>query len=96
LWQTAAIRIAVLAYRCYRPDVKTLTVKVPEGLLGWLEEEAKRAQRPKSALAREIVQQHQQRPHQPALDLAADLCGSVQSGVRGLSRNKKHLKGFGR
>ncbi|MEI7936332.1 MAG: hypothetical protein WCK27_06545 [Verrucomicrobiota bacterium] len=76
--------------------MRTLTVKVPDGLLGWLEEEAKRAQRPKSALAREILQQHQQRRQQSALDLAADLCGCVQSGLRGLSRNKKHLKGFGR
>jgi hypothetical protein len=24
------------------------------------------------------------------------LCGCVQSGLRDLSRNKKHLKGFGR
>ena len=31
-----------------------------------------------------------------ALDLAADLYGCVQSGLRDLSRNKKHLKGFGR
>jgi hypothetical protein len=63
---------------------------------GWLEKEAKRAQRPKSALAREILQQHQQRRRQSALDLAADLCGCVQSGLRGLSRNKDYLKGFGR
>ena len=160
LWQTAVNGIAVLAYKCYRPNMRTLTVKVPDGLLGWLEEEAKgscknkcgprgfirrawsvrawsvaarsrsprstlkrftlsgcsraimlglrlrsgscfctsskRAQRPKSALVREILQQHQQRQHQSALDLAADLCGCVQSGLRGLSRNKKHLKGFGR
>jgi len=72
------------------------TMKIPDGLLGWLEEEAKRAQRPKSALVREILQQHQQRRHQSALDLAADLCGCVQSGVRDLSLNKKRLKGFGR
>jgi len=36
--------------------VKTLTVKLPNGLLGWLEDEAKRARRPKSALVREILQ----------------------------------------
>jgi hypothetical protein len=96
LWQTAANGIAVLAYRCYPPDMRTLTMKVPDALLGWLEDETKRARRPKSALAREILQQHQQRRHQSAFDLAADLCGCVQSGVRGLSRNKKHLKDFGR
>jgi predicted DNA-binding protein len=94
--EAAADGIAILPHRCYPPDMRTLTMKVPDGLLGWLEEEAKRAQRPKSALVREILQQHQQRQHQSALDLAADLCGCVQSGVRDLSRNKKHLKGFGR
>ena len=70
--------------------------EAPDGLLGWLEHEAKRARQPKSALVREILQQHQQRQHQSALDLAADLCGCVQSGLHDLSRNKKHLKGFGR
>ena len=60
------------------------------------ENEAKRARQPKSALMREILQQHRQRRHQSALDLAADLCGCVGSGLRDLSRNRKHLKGFGR
>lgn len=73
-----------------------MTMKLPEGLLGWLEDEAKRARRPKSTLVREILLQHQQRQHQSALDLAADLCGCAQSGLRDLSRNKKYLKGFGR
>ena len=76
--------------------MKTFTIKLPDGLLGWLEKEAKRLQRPKSALVREILQQHQQRRHQSALDLAADLCGCVESRLGDLSRNKKHLKGFGR
>jgi len=95
-WNTAAPGIAILTHRCYHPGMKTLTMKLPDGLLGWLEHEAKRAQQPKSALVREILQQHQQRQHQSALDLAADLCGCVQSGLRDLSRNQKHLKGFGR
>ena len=95
-WETAAMGIAVLAHGCYRQGVKTLTMKVPDGLLGWLENEAKRARQPKSALVREILQQHRQRRHQSALDLAADLCGCVRSGLRDLSRNRKHLKGFGR
>ena len=76
--------------------MKTFTLKLPDGLLGWLENEAKRAQQPKSALVREILQQHRQRRQQSALDLAADLCGCVRSGLRDLSRNRKHLKGFGR
>jgi len=88
--------IAVLPKGCYYWCMKTLTMKLPDGLLSWLENEAKRARRPKSALAREILQQHQQRRSQSALDLAADLCGCVQSGLGDLARDKKHLKGFGR
>ena len=76
--------------------MKTLTMKLPDGLLGWLESEAKRSGQPKSALVREILQQHQSRQPRSALDMAADLCGCVESGVRDLARNKKHLKGFGR
>ena len=76
--------------------MKTLTMKLPDELLGWLESEAKLAGQPKSALAREILQQRQRHRHQTALDLAADLCGCVQSGLGDLSRNKKRLKGFGR
>lgn len=75
--------------------MKTLTMKLPDGLLGWLENEAKRTRQPKSALVRQILQQHQQRQRQSALDLAADLCGCVESGLRDLARNRKHLKGFG-
>lgn len=70
-------------------------MKLPESLLGWLEHEARRAGRPKSAVVRDILQAHQQRRGQSALDLAADLCGSVKSGLGDLARNKKHLQGFG-
>ena len=80
--------------------MKTLTMKLPDGLLGWVEAEARRTQQPKSALVRQILQQHQQEQQQhrrqSALDLAADLCGCVQSGLGDLARNKKHLKNFGR
>jgi hypothetical protein len=88
--------IANVADGCYHAGMKTLTMKLPDELLGWLEQEAKLAGRPKSALVRDILQQRQHRRRQSALDLAADLCGCVQSGMRDLSRNKKHLKGFGR
>jgi hypothetical protein len=71
-------------------------MKLPDGLHSWLEIEARRARQPKSALVRNILQQHRRRKPQSALDLAADFCGCVQSGLRDLSRNKKHLKGFGR
>ncbi len=76
--------------------MRTLTLKLPDELLGWLEHEAKRAGRPKSAVVREILQRQQSHRRQTALDLAADLCGCVQSGRGDLARNQKHFKGFGR
>ena len=71
-------------------------MKLPDPLLAWLEKEAKRARRPKSAVVRDILQKHQEMQPRSALDMAADLCGSVRSGLRDLSYNKKHLRGFGR
>ena len=65
-------------------------------MLAWLENESKRANRPKSAVVREILQQRKQSRPRSALDMAADLCGCAQSGVRDLASNKKHPKGFGR
>lgn len=76
--------------------MKTLTMKLPDELLVWLENEARRSGQPKSALVREIIQQHRQRQSQSALDLTSDLCGCVRSGLGDLARNKKYLKGFGR
>ncbi len=64
--------------------------------VAWLEAEARKAKRPKSALVREILQARQRRrPTRSALDMARDLCGSVQSGICDLGHNRKHLKGFG-
>lgn len=88
--------IVVLSYSRYDCHMKALTMKLPDELAGWLENEAKRAGQPKSALVREILLQRQRRGHPTALDLAADLCGCVQSGLGDLARNKKHLKEFGR
>jgi hypothetical protein len=62
--QTAAMGIGILAHGYYRQGMKTLTMKVPDELLGWLEHEAGRAGQPKSALVREILRQHQRRRHQ--------------------------------
>ena len=69
-------------------------MKLPEGLLSWLETEAKRARQPKSALVREILRQHQQRQHPSALDLTADLCGCAESGLgdlKGVSQPYCHI-----
>jgi len=50
-----------VAYGYYQQGMKTLTMKVPDGLLSWLENEARRVGQPKSALVREILQQYRQR-----------------------------------
>ena len=71
--------------------METLTMKLPEGLLVWLEAEAKRARQPKSALVGEILRQHQQRQHPSALDLTANLCGCAESGLGDVACNKKHF-----
>jgi hypothetical protein len=76
--------------------MKTLTMKLPEDLLVWLEREAKRINQPKSTLVREILQRHRRSERPSGLELAADLCGCMESGLRDLAHNKKHLKGFGR
>lgn len=76
--------------------MKTLTLKVPASLLTWLKQEARRAKRPKSTFARELLQQQLDQKKNPSvLDLASDLRGCVDSGLKDLSYNKKHLKGFG-
>ncbi len=80
----------------YNGFMKALTLNPPHSRVAWLEQEARRVNRPKSALVREVLQQHQHQRDQNALDLASDLCGCVDSGLRGLSRSKKRLKGFGR
>jgi predicted DNA-binding protein len=76
--------------------MKTLTLKLPENIARWLESEARRLNRTKSAIVREVLAAHQERRSQSALDLASDLCGSVQSRHGDLSHNKARLKGFGR
>jgi predicted DNA-binding protein len=88
--------IAVLPQRDYAAFVKTLTVKLPDSLANWLENEAKRVNRPKSELIRDVLRNHQEKRARTAFDLAADLCGCVDSGKGDLSHNKKYMEGFGR
>ena len=76
-------------------SMKTLTLKLPDSLAVWLENEAKRVNRPKSELIRDVLRAHQEKRARTAFDLAADLCGSVESGKGDLSHNKKYMKGFG-
>jgi predicted DNA-binding protein len=85
---------ALMAKMKYLFAMKTLTLKLPENIAHWLESEARRLNRTKSAIVREVLAAHQHRS-QSALE-ASDLCGSVQSRHGDLSYNKARLKGFGR
>ena len=73
-----------------------MTMKLPAELASWLERESKKAGLPKSALVRDILNRHKSNKTASAYDLAADLCGCVNSGLRDLSRNKKYLRGYGK
>lgn len=63
---------------------KTITVRLPEKLGQWLEEESRKSGLPKSEIVREQLELSRTRKaRQPFLDLA----GSVE-GTRGLSRKR--------
>jgi len=42
-----------------------------------------------------IVPERKKRKTESALEMAKDLCGCVRSSLRGLSHDKKYLRGFG-
>jgi hypothetical protein len=71
-------------------------MKLPDRLASWIAREAKRRGTTKSALVREIIEQHSQSGGASPLDAASDLCGSASSGLGDLSRNRKRMRGFGR
>jgi Arc/MetJ-type ribon-helix-helix transcriptional regulator len=63
---------------------KTITVRLPEDLDQWLEEEARKSGLPKGQIVREHLELSRTRKaRQPFLDLA----GSI-AGTRGLSRKR--------
>jgi hypothetical protein len=78
--------------------MKTLTVKVPEDLDLKLAAAAAKRGESKSDLIRtaleSIVNTNEAIIPNSCLDLAKDIVGSVE-GPSDLSRNKKHLKGYG-
>jgi hypothetical protein len=82
-----------------RSRVKTLSVKLPDGLDARLAAVARRRKTTKSNLVRktlEDVLRVQGKPKRgSALDLVRDLVGRV-AGPADLSVNKAHLKTFGR
>jgi ribosomal protein S3AE len=79
--------------------MKTLSVKLPDGLDARLTAAARRRKTTKSSLVRktlqEVLREQGQRKRGSALDLVRDLVGCV-AGPADLSVNKAHLKTFGR
>jgi hypothetical protein len=79
--------------------MKTISLKLPPGLLGKLECSARARGQSKSAIVRAALEQFLDggratgRP-QSALDLAGDLVGCGE-GPGDLSTNAKYLEGFG-
>ena len=79
--------------------MQTISLKLPDDLLGELEREAKARRVTKSVLVREsLVTALRQRPGRrgaSCYDLARDLAGSVRGLPRDLANNPKYMKGFG-
>ena len=79
--------------------MKTLSVKLPDGLDARLTVAARRRKTTRSSLVRKTLQDALREEGKPkrgsALDVMRDLVGCV-SGPADLSVNKAHLKTFGR
>ncbi|MGA2658741.1 MAG: CopG family transcriptional regulator [Verrucomicrobiota bacterium] len=76
--------------------MKTVSVKLPETLDGWLTQRARQLGRSRSAIVREALERQRSKLGQATcLDLMQDVCGSVR-GPSDLSFNPRHLEGLGR
>jgi hypothetical protein len=76
--------------------MKTLTVRLPEALVGQIEAEARRRKLSKSDVVRERLTGAGDSRQPALLDAIADVVGSVDGLPRDLSaRTKKHLKSTG-
>ena len=75
-----------------------VTLKIPTATAERLERVAARRRMTKSAFLREALEKKlAQTPDEPSLhDLMRPTLGAVDSGVRDLGHNPKHLAGFGR
>ena len=93
--------ITLVSYRYDRgcPQVKMISLKVPETMDAKLTAIAKQTGKTKSEVAREALQAffedgHKRRPVS-AYDLSQDLAGSIR-GPGDLSTNKEYMRGYGR
>ena len=79
--------------------MRTISVKLPDHLLGRLGQEAKTRRVTKSWLVRESLEKGlDERPPAGAVscyDLARDLAGTVKGLPKDLADNPKYMEGFG-
>ena len=79
--------------------MRTISFKLPDGLLAELEREAKARHLPKSVLVRESLEtalrRQSGRRAASCFDLARDLAGAVKGLPRDLAHNPKYMAGFG-
>jgi predicted DNA-binding protein len=80
--------------------MRTVTIKLPDGLATRLDGAVRRRATTRSTFVREAIEaaltESGDAGRGSCLDLARDLAGSVRGGPRDLSSAKRHLKGFGR
>ena len=75
--------------------MRTLTLKLPPDLAGWLDRRARELGRSKSEITRDaLLAQRQKGGRESVTARAGDLVGRFASGRKD-SSHKKHLKGFG-
>lgn len=80
--------------------MNTISLKLPDRLLGLLEAESRARHTTKSSLVRECLEKtlavNPPSGEATCYDLAHDLAGSVKGLPRDLATNPKYLAGFGR
>jgi hypothetical protein len=84
-----------VALRYYHAGMKIISVKLPESLARWLEQESAASRRSRSEIIREALEQRRQGTGEPTVaDVLADLVGTID-GPKDLSTNPRHLDGLG-
>jgi predicted transcriptional regulator len=76
--------------------MKTITIKVPDGVFQWLAATARRQKQTEAEVARAALAAAAAGKEPSLADLVADLKGIGQGKYTDLSTNKKHLDDFGR
>ncbi len=79
-----------MARSYYTAPVKTLTVRLPDGLYGDIEAESHRRSVPKSEVVRERLESGRPAGEDTLAPAIADLVGSIEGLPADLSARKKH------